>query len=81
MTGSPLAVVAAVQKVQQQHVAATLANAGAPVAVNIDIQGDIQDHSFSMIKDTDYRLDWCCKLSQQPPFCLMENSAKLDISV
>uniref|UniRef100_A0A1I7W5H3 TPR_REGION domain-containing protein n=1 Tax=Loa loa TaxID=7209 RepID=A0A1I7W5H3_LOALO len=38
ISGSPLAVVAAVQKAQQQHVAATLTSAGAPVAVNIDIQ-------------------------------------------
>lgn len=40
ISGSPLAVVAAVQKAQQQHVAATLTSAGAPVAVNIDIQGE-----------------------------------------
>ncbi|OZC11407.1 tetratricopeptide repeat protein [Onchocerca flexuosa] len=38
ISGSPLAVVAAVQKAQQQHVAATLTSTGAPVAVNIDIQ-------------------------------------------
>ncbi|VDN39228.1 unnamed protein product [Gongylonema pulchrum] len=39
LTGAPMTVVAAVQKAQQQHVAATLANVvGAPVAVNIDIQ-------------------------------------------
>ncbi|VDK52763.1 unnamed protein product [Anisakis simplex] len=35
MTNSPLAVVAAVQKAQQQHVAATLANALAPQSVNV----------------------------------------------
>uniref|UniRef100_A0A915B7I1 protein O-GlcNAc transferase n=1 Tax=Parascaris univalens TaxID=6257 RepID=A0A915B7I1_PARUN len=35
MANSPLAVVAAVQKAQQQHVAATLANALVPPAVNV----------------------------------------------
>ncbi|MCP9259053.1 hypothetical protein DINM_002031 [Dirofilaria immitis] len=38
ISGSPLAVVAAVQKAQQQHVAGTLTSAGAQVAMNIDIQ-------------------------------------------